>query len=120
MRVEVDNLHLIALGSPSPPQELVLVGAADDGSQAIVCGILTLSGGNADIKFQPFVSIYENRILLFSDRSDGDGVSRGRGNRMNHLSVLEFHLEVFDDLGVCEVQLLKFIVFRLQCRVLCH
>ena len=118
--VEVDDLHLVAFCAPSPPQELVLVGAADDGREAVVGGILTLPGRNVDIKLQPFIIICENRILLVIDRGDEDGVGRGCGNRVNHLGILEFHLEVFDDLGVCEVQLLEFVIFCLQCRVLCH
>jgi hypothetical protein len=50
MRVEVDDLNLIAFCPPAPPQKLVLVGAADDGREAIVGGILALSGRDVDVK----------------------------------------------------------------------
>lgn len=57
MWVEVDYLHLITFCAPSPPQELVLVGAADDGRETIVGGILAQSGREVDVKLEPSVTV---------------------------------------------------------------
>ena len=40
MRIEVDDLNLISFGSPSPPQEFVLVGSAHDSSEAVTAGVM--------------------------------------------------------------------------------
>lgn len=57
MWIVVDYLDLVALGAPSPPEELVAVGAAHEGREAVVAGILTLSLGDVDAQGEPSVSI---------------------------------------------------------------
>lgn len=121
--VVVHNLHLVALGAPSPPEELVAVGAAHDGREAVVAGILALSLGDVDAQGEPSVSIDVDGV---GDAREGGGVGGGRLGRewdriggggrccVDRLHISELQLKVFDELGVGEVELLQLGVFRLK------
>ena len=60
VRVETHDAHLIPLGAPSPPEELVLVGSAHDGREAVIGDVLALSLGDVDVEREPLVFICEN------------------------------------------------------------
>lgn len=62
VRVETHDAHLVALGAPPPPEETMLVGAAHDGSEAVVGYILALPLRDIDMEREPFILVCENRI----------------------------------------------------------
>lgn len=107
MWVEVDNLHLVALGAPSPPEEAVAVGAAHDCHEAVVGGVLALSGGEVDMEREPAVSVGEDAVGLHWVGCEIDRVARGGRGGVDGLHILWPQPEVLDEFGVGEVELLQ-------------
>lgn len=117
----IDNLDLVALGAPSPPEELVAVGAAHDGREAVVAGVSALSLGDVDVKGEPFVFVGIDGVGR-AGTSHGCGrfgreIDRIGGCRcccVDRLHIFEFDFEVFDELGIGEVEFLQLVIFSLK------
>lgn len=74
VRVETHDAHLVALGAPPPPEETMLVGAAHDGSEAVVGYILALPLRDIDMEREPFILVCENRIVSTGNWGDDNRV----------------------------------------------
>lgn len=110
MGIVADYLHLVALGAPSPPEELVAVGAAHDGCEAVVAGISALSLGDVDVEGEPLVSVGVDGVLGAGTSHGGgrlgceiDRIGGGGRSCVDRLHIFEPHFEVFDELGIGEV-----------------